>query len=82
MNEVAISHQGGSVPEWIQLHYWSSRLEHYTEGGCIQNLCESANPGVLPEGAAHWDVIHTSVSYSGRGPTSDGRIKPDIAGPT
>ena len=79
--EVAISLQDGDVPEWIQLHYWNSRLEYHTEGS-IQNAGESANPGVLTVGAARWDDVHTIASYSSRGPTPDGRIKPDLVGPT
>ena len=78
--EVAISQQGGSVPDWIQLLSWSQGLEHYTESGSVINLAESANPGVLGVGAAHWDDVETIAWYSSRGPTPDGRVKPDIVG--
>ena len=80
--EVRISHQSGSVPDWIQLLAWNQRIEHYTESGSIQNLAESANPGVLAVGAAHWDDVQSIEWYSSRGPTPDGRIKPDIVGAT
>ncbi len=80
--EVAISSQDGDVPEWIQLLYWGQGLEHHTESGSIINPAESANPSVLTVGAAHWEDIHTIAWYSSRGPTPDGRIKPDIVGPT
>ena len=78
--DVAISQQSGSVPDWIQLVAWNKGIEHYTESGSIQNPAESANPGVLAVGAAHWDDVQTIAWYSGRGPTPDGRVKPDIVG--
>ena len=80
--EVAISRQGGDVPEWIQLLSWNQSLEYHTENGSTMNPAESANPGVLTVGAARWDDVHTIASYSSRGPTPDGRIKPDLVGPT
>ena len=80
--EVAISRQDGDVPEWIQLISWNHNLEYYTESGSTMNPAESANPGVLAVGAASWDDIQTIARYSSRGPTPDGRIKPDIVGPT
>ena len=80
--EVAISRQDDGVPEWIQLLFWGQGLEHYTESGSTVNPAESANPGVLAVGAANWDDIQTIAWYSSLGPTPDGRIKPDIVGPT
>ena len=68
------------MPDWIQLLSWSQGLEHYTESGSVINLAESANPGVLGVGAAHWDDVETIAWYSSRGPTPDGRVKPDIVG--
>ena len=76
--EVAISQQGGSVPDWIHLWSWNRSIEHYTAGGGIHNTGESANPGVLAVGAANWDDTQTVTWYSSRGPTPDGRVKPDI----
>ena len=80
--DVAISHQSGSVPDWIHLWSWNKGIEHYTESGGIHNTAESANPGVLAVGAAHWDDNYTIAWYSSRGPTPDGRVKPDVVGPT
>ena len=55
-------------------------MQFYTESGSIGNPAESPNPGLLAVGAAsYWDV-NTIASYSSRGPTPDGRIKPDIVG--
>ena len=71
----------GTPPGWVQLQAFSSEdLAYYTERGSIGNPAESANPGLLAVGAAsYWDV-NTIAPYSSRGPTPDGRIKPDIVG--
>ena len=71
----------GDSPGWVQLQAFNGEeLAHYTERGSIGNPAESANPGLLAVGAAsYWDV-NTIASYSSRGPTPDGRIKPDIVG--
>ena len=72
---------GGARPEWIQLQAWQG-LEHATLSGSIVNGAESANPGLLAVGAAWWEDASQIESYSSRGPTTDGRIKPDIVGAT
>ena len=46
------------------------------------NPAESANPGLLAVGAADWATTDIIKPYSSRGPTPDGRIKPDIVGAT
>ena len=74
-----ISHHSGAAPGWIQLE-GSGTL--YTSYGSIGNPAESANPGLLAVGASHWRNIRQIESYSSRGPTPDGRIKPDIVGAT
>ena len=78
---VAVGHASGSVPDWIQLMVWDVRsIEHYTKNGSIVNPSESANPGMLTVGAAHWDDVRAIGPDSSRGSTPDGRIKPDIVG--
>ena len=78
---LAITHEGGPVPDWIQLLYWGpGSIEYYTVSGSIGNPAESANPGMLAVGAAHYWDTHTVTSYSSQGPTPDGRVKPDIVG--
>ncbi|TMG02509.1 MAG: hypothetical protein E6I03_05830 [Chloroflexi bacterium] len=39
------------------------------------------NPNALTVGAVYWNSPNAIESFSSQGPTSDGRIKPDIAGP-
>ena len=78
---VVVVHEGGSTPEWIQLTAWGvGSIEHYTGTGSITNPAESSNPGMLAVGAAHWNSVGSIEPYSSRGPTPDGRVKPDIVG--
>ena len=78
---IAVNHSGGEVPDWIQVVVWGAgSIEHYTENGSITNPAESANPGMLAVGAAPWYNVNTIELFSSRGPTPDGRVKPDIAG--
>ena len=78
---IVVRHWGGPVPDWIQLTYWGTgSLEHATGSGSITNPAESANPGMLAVGAAPFYDINTIEPFSSRGPTPDGRPKPDIVG--
>ena len=78
---VGVAHQSGSAPRWIQVTVWGvGSIEHYTESGSIGNPSESANSGMLAVGAAHWNNVSTIEPYSSRGPTPDGRLKPEIVG--
>ena len=78
---VFVDHVSGDAPEWIQLMVWGGgvELEHYMQGS-ITNPGESANPGMLAVGAAPWFDLDAIEWFSSRGPTTDGRIKPDIVG--
>ena len=79
---LSIRRYSGSLPDWVQLMVGSSPVEikHRTLSGSIENPAESANPGMLAVGAAHWTDTNTIEPYSSRGPTPDGRVKPDIVG--
>ena len=79
---VVVAQRGGSTPGWIQLIVGGDvgSIEYYTGNGSIRNPAESANPGMLAVGAAHWSNVRTIEPYSSRGPTPDGRVKPDIVG--
>ena len=79
---VIIVHDNGPVPDWIQLEMFSGRggLEHFTGSGSIGNPAESDNSGMLAVGAAPFYDTDTIEYFSSRGPTPDGRIKPDIVG--
>ena len=77
---------GVPSPDWIQLielqgiRFTDGRNDFSTPEGSIGNPAESANPGLLAVGAAPWNNTQSIEEYSSRGPTPDGRIKPDIVG--
>jgi len=77
--QVIVRHVSGKAPEWIQLMVRGAVLEHYTQRS-IASPGESSNPGLLAVGAAPWSDVETIESYSAQGPTTDGRVKPDIVG--
>ena len=68
-------------PGWVQLvRFIGVGFQHYTPGGGIGNPAESNNPGVISVGAVHWDEPEQIAPYSSRGPTPDGRTKPEVVG--
>ena len=72
---------GVNPPERIQLHVLKGDwLERTTAEGSISTPADSGNPGMLAVGAAPWDMWDKGAvrDSSSRGPTSDGRVKPDI----
>ena len=78
---ILVSHKSGSVPDWFQILVDGiPAIEYYTEDRSISSPAESANPGMLAVGAAPWYDVHEIEPYSSRGPTRDGRIKPDVVG--
>ena len=79
---LVIIHEEGPVPDWIQLELFSGPggLGIPTGSGSIGNPAESANPGMLAVGAAPFYDTNTIEYFSSRGPTPDGRTKPDIVG--
>ena len=78
---LAISHYDGVSPARMQLQAGGVReLEHYISDFSIGNPAESASPGLLAVGAARWSDTTTIEPFSSRGPTNDGRTKPDIVG--
>ena len=79
--EVRVIYRGDNLPRWVQLVApKTGLLEHHTDGYSINGPSESANPGMLSVGATHYWNTHTIATYSSRGPTPDGRVKPDIVG--
>ena len=79
-----VTHVGGSAPAWIQLIVKGTvnRLQHGTASYSVSNPGESANGGLLAVGAAQWNNTDTIEPYSSRGPTPDGRFKPEVVGAT
>ena len=78
---VGVVHDSGGTPDWLQVTVWGvDSIEYYTESGSIGNPGESANPGMLAVGASPWYNSRSIEPFSSRGPTPDGRVKPDIVG--
>ncbi len=67
----------GSKPSWIQLVTWGGTLGTHSDGYSIQSPADSPHPGMLAVGAGSPVGVY---NYSSRGPTPDGRVKPDIVG--
>ena len=78
--DILVDHRGGPEPDWVQLVGWGpTRLTLNSSGaGSIINPAESANPAMLAVGAAPWYNVNVLSGFSSRGPTPDGRIKPDV----
>ena len=71
----------GDAPDWIQLQsFFGEELEHHTSTGSISSPAESANPGLISVGTASLEDPNVIWEQSSRGPTPDGRIKPEIVG--
>ena len=79
---ISVAHHSGSTPGWIQVMVSGDvdSINPHTESGSIANPSESANPGMLAVGAAHWNSVGSIEPFSSRGPTPDGRVKPNIVG--
>ena len=70
-----------TIPSWLQLNVFSKQpLDVAVASSSIASPAESANPGMLAVGAAYWATPSTIESFSSQGPTTNGRIKPDIVG--
>ena len=75
--------QGGISPTkpWLQLQVFKGpEMVSSSYGRSISNPAESANPGLLAVGAAPHTADNSIEDFSSRGPTMDGRIKPDVVG--
>ena len=79
---VKIVHFSGPVPGWVQLELFSGPggLGHFSGSGSIGNPAESANAGMLAVGASPFFDTNSIEYFSSRGPTPDGRTKPEIVG--
>jgi hypothetical protein len=78
---VAVERYAGTIPSWVQVRVASKQsLDFYNSATSVTNPAETANAGALAVGAANWQTTSTIEVFSGRGPTPDGRVKPDIVG--
>ena len=77
---LVVRHESGAAPGWFQLVVWGADVEIPISDRSVANPAESSNTGMLAVGAANWATPSTIESFSSHGPTTDGRIKPDIVG--
>ena len=78
---LAVSHERGPIPDWIQLQAFTGQdLEYIVSERTIVEPADSDDPGLLAVGAAPWNDTFTLERFSSRGPTHDGRFKPDVVG--
>ena len=80
---ILVSHKSGSVTGLVpdtRVDPEFQPLSTTPRSRSISSPAESANPGMLAVGAAPWYDVHEIEPYSSRGPTRDGRIKPDVVG--
>lgn len=74
-------HVSGVIPDNLEFHSWSGQDLYYAScmiGGSIGEPADSSSPGMLAVGASPFYSPTSIESYSSRGPTRDGRTKPDI----
>ena len=55
-------------------------LDYYTPGGSLSQPADGV--GVVAVGAVVGTTLSTEATFSSRGPTTDGRAKPDVLAPT
>ena len=74
----------GNIPNLgrfqLQDFFGASYIQSKTLYGSIGNPADSANLGLLAAGAAPWGINSEIEPFSSRGPTPDGRTKPDLVG--
>src|SRR5437870_10246941 len=63
----------------MELYSAYQDLEYVVTAGSV--LQPADNPNALTVGAVNWNSPNAIEPFSSLGPTTDGRIKPDIAGP-
>jgi subtilisin family serine protease len=83
---IAIKHLSSSTgtPEatlLVQGLEGTQALEYHDPAGTLPTPADSANPGMLTVGAVDVATPSTIEPYSSQGPTTDGRVKPDLVAP-
>ena len=70
----------GAAGDTLQLFVGNGALEHWSNPySATVGIADSASPGVLTVGAIDPAFGVTIAPYSSRGPTNDGRVKPDLS---
>lgn len=79
--EISIWRDHGNVAQTMRLLVWSNAataLAYRTTAGSLPAPADSRNAGMVTVGAVHFGAPAVVERYSSRGPTLDGRVKPDL----
>ncbi|UCF10520.1 MAG: S8 family serine peptidase [Candidatus Bipolaricaulota bacterium] len=77
-----IHKEPGAPPAQLSIHWINGRrLEYSVQAGSVGRLLPGSSRYALTVGAINW-FTRWLEPYSAQGPTRDGRIKPDLVGPT
>jgi subtilisin family serine protease len=79
--DIAVRKVSGTPTTRMQLLVYSQReigLQYQVAAGTLPAPADSTNPGMVTVGAVDVASPGTIEDYSSRGPTVDGRIKPDL----
>ncbi|HVS13643.1 MAG TPA: S8 family serine peptidase [Thermoanaerobaculia bacterium] len=74
----AIVRGDGPTPEWVELASFGHDLVRSTPVASIAAPADAGSPGALAVGATPWFDPSRIEPFSSWGPTSDGRLKPDL----
>ncbi len=74
----------GAVPDQLEIASTLRDLEYDSPaaGSAAKPVVDSANHSLVAVGALDSPTANTVAAYSSQGPTTDGRIKPDIVAPS
>ena len=76
---IAIWKHSATQSVYFELYTYNQDLLYYVPSSSM--MMPGDSPGALVVGATHYETDEIK-SYSSNGPTDDGRMKPDVTGPT
>ena len=76
---IGITEKDATKPAYFDLYCWNHNLDVKEENSSL--VIEATALGSIAVGAVDSEDCSTLEFYSSRGPTNDGRIKPDFVGP-
>ena len=79
--DIVVKRIAGPPTTWIQMLAYAgpfANLRYQVAAGTLPSPADSANPGMVSVGAVNVASPDTVEPYSSRGPTVDGRMRPDL----
>ena len=78
---VSIHRVGGAAPRVFDLFILGGVMNEFVvPGGSVPNKSD-AGGGVISVGAVNWQTPNATEFFSSHGPTTDGRVKPELVAP-